>query len=63
MTVQYIIIGIVVALSVAYAAYCIMKSVRQNLRCDNIGCAGCPFYDGCNRKRKIPRNNKRTPRA
>lgn len=52
MTLQYILIGIVLAVAIAYAARRIYRTIKQNLICKNYRCAGCAFYDQCQKKKK-----------
>ncbi|MDD5861319.1 MAG: FeoB-associated Cys-rich membrane protein [Prevotella sp.] len=52
MTIQYMIVGIIVALAVIYAGYKAYQEIKENIRYKNYGCAGCPFYEKCSRKKK-----------
>lgn len=56
MVAQYIVVGIVVGIAVAYAAWRTYKEIRHSFIYKNIGCAGCAFYDSCARKEKAPRD-------
>lgn len=47
MTLQYIIVGIVLAMCVGLAVRYFHREWKQNVRCKDYGCAGCPFYDKC----------------
>lgn len=54
MTLQYIIIGVVLAVCIFLAVRYFVGEWRENIRYKNYGCAGCPFYDRCNRTKKQP---------
>lgn len=53
MTAQYVIIGIILATCIAFAIQYFVREWRENIRYKNYGCAGCPFYEKCNRNKKI----------
>ena len=53
MTLQYIIIGVILAVCLALAVRYFVREWRENVRYKNYGCAGCAFYDRCRRSKKI----------
>lgn len=50
--IQYIGISIIIALSIGYAGWKSYKTVKQNLKCKNYGCAGCALYEKCKKNIK-----------
>ncbi len=52
MTVQYTIIAIILAACILYAAFCILKVIRQSQKCKDFHCSGCAFYDKCKKDGK-----------
>jgi CRISPR/Cas system-associated exonuclease Cas4 (RecB family) len=52
MTIQYIIIGTVLAICLILAVRYFYQEWRENVRYKNYGCAGCAFYEKCKRKKK-----------
>ncbi|MDD6437709.1 MAG: FeoB-associated Cys-rich membrane protein [Prevotella sp.] len=52
MILQYIIVGVIVVACLALGARYFYREVRENLRYRRQGCAGCPFYEKCQRDKK-----------
>ncbi len=50
--IQYIIIAIILAACITYAAICIYRSIRQARECKNYQCSGCPFVEKCQKNKK-----------
>lgn len=50
--IQYIIIAIILAACVTYAAICIYRSIKQARECKNYQCSGCPFIEKCQKNKK-----------
>ena len=50
--IQYIIIAIILAACVTYAAICIYRSIKQARECKNYQCSGCPFVKKCQKNKK-----------
>ena len=50
--IQYIIIAIILAACVTYAAICIYRSIKQARECKNSQCSGCPFVEKCQKNKK-----------
>lgn len=57
MIVQYIIIGIILAVCLMLAVRYFYREWRENVRYKNYGCAGCAFYETCKRNKKIKIGN------
>ncbi len=55
--IQYLIIGLVVAACIVYAAIRIYKAWHGVSQCKDYKCAGCPFYQKCeqNKKKRVQR--------
>ena len=49
---QYIIIGFILVACLAYATFCIYKSIHSARKCNNYQCAGCAFYEKCEKNKK-----------
>lgn len=47
MTLQYIILAIILTLCASYLVHYFYVEWRQNVKCKDYGCAGCPFYKKC----------------
>ena len=57
MVVQYIIIGIVIVACLVYATIIMWKNGKSQLKCGDYKCAGCPFYEKCEKnKKKLGKN-------
>ena len=52
MVVQYIIIGIVIVACLVYATIIMWKNGKSQLKCGDYKCAGCPFYEKCEKKQE-----------
>lgn len=52
MTIQYIIVAIILAACILYAAICIYKAIKAARECKDYHCAGCAFYEKCKKNRK-----------
>ena len=52
MVVQYIIIGIVIVACLVYATIIMWKNGKSQLKCGDYKCAGCPFYEKCEKNKK-----------
>lgn len=50
--IQYIIIAIILAACITYAAICIYRSIKQARECKNYQCSGCPFVEKCQKNKK-----------
>lgn len=50
--IQYIIIAIILAACITYAAICIYRSLKQARECKNYQCSGCPFVEKCQKNKK-----------
>lgn len=50
--IQYIIIAIILAACVTYAAICIYRSIKQARECKNYQCSSCPFVKKCQKNKK-----------
>ena len=55
MVFQYIIIGIVIVACLVYATIIIWKNGKSQLKCDDYKCAGCPFFEKCEKKQEKTR--------
>ena len=49
---QYIIIGIIWVACLGYATFCFRKSWKSVQKCHDYKCAGCPFYEKCEKNNK-----------
>lgn len=57
MVVQYIIIEIVIVACLVYATIIMWKNGKSQLKCGDYKCAGCPFYEKCEKnKKKLGKN-------
>ena len=57
MVFQYIIIGIVIVACLVYATIIIWKNGKSQLKCGDYKCAGCPFFEKCEKnKKKLGKN-------
>ncbi len=52
MIIQYIIIGIILAVCLVYAAKMIYTAIKATQNCKDYKCAGCAFYDSCKKNHK-----------
>ena len=52
MLIQYIIVGVIICIAVAFVVVKAYRSVKQNIRCKDYKCAGCAFYDKCKKAQK-----------
>ena len=52
--IQYIIITIILAACILYAANCLYEAWHKAKTCKDYKCSGCPFYEKCekNKRRK-----------
>jgi hypothetical protein len=57
MTLQYLIIGIIIAAILIYIGISTYRTIKQNVINKNYRCAGCAFYDTCQKNKKKPRKN------
>ena len=51
--IQYIIIAIILAACITYAAICIYRSIKQARECKNYQCSGCPFVEKCQKNKGV----------
>ena len=54
---QYIIISIIVAACIMYAAITVYKTWNKAKNCKEYKCSGCPFYEKCKENVKEKRNS------
>ena len=54
--IQYIIIAIILAACVAYAAFRIFKAWKKAIKCKDYRCSGCAFYEKCKKQSKLKLN-------
>ena len=52
MTIQYIITFMILATCIVYVAFSIYKSYKKAKQCKDFHCAGCAFYEKCNKNKK-----------
>lgn len=49
---QYVFIAVVLVACLWYATFRLVKSYRDNVKCKDYKCSGCPFLEKCEKKRK-----------
>lgn len=52
MKVQFAILAVILAFCVAWFLRYLYREYRQNLKCNDYGCAGCALYEKCKKTRK-----------
>lgn len=57
-SVQLTITLIAVAAAVAVAAVMAVKTIRRNMQCRDIRCAGCTLYDVCKKQKRLKEGEK-----
>lgn len=51
-SIQYIVIFVVIAVSVCFALRNLYKAIYHNVKCKDYKCTGCAFYDKCKKVEK-----------
>ena len=51
-SIQYIVIFVVIAVSVCFVLRNLYKAIYRNVKCKDYKCAGCAFYDKCKKVEK-----------
>lgn len=51
--IQHIIVAIILAACILYAANRIYKTWQNARKCKNYRCSGCAFYERCQKKNKV----------
>ena len=51
-SIQYIVIFVVIAVSVCFVLRNLYKAIYNNVKCKDYKCAGCAFYDKCKKVEK-----------
>ncbi len=52
MVFQNIVLAIILVACLGYATFCIVKAWKSARKCHDYKCAGCPFYEKCEKNKK-----------